>query len=194
VYVADSFALRDAAAWRVYFAETTAFIAAAPESADIIALEVPIRGSSLPTGLLARAIHTALAGITLSSTGDATAMYRDIESWSWEFRVCGCDFFAFVLSPAYPRDHARYIAWRQPLILLQPEHSFTSHGISSQNTDRATLSRRSELAFQSAGRHYLAEITRRLPKALRLIKPLTAGDPPIAWWKTALLISIDDAN
>jgi hypothetical protein len=192
VYLQHTFVLDDRSAWNGYFAGAGAFLRILPETVDIAALELPIPASGAPEGLLARAAHTILAGLVWYASGDVRILYQGIENTAWELRLFNRNFFPLILSSAYPGNHPRYVTWRQPVVLLQPEHSFTRHGVSSRNAERTRLSHRTEAAFRREGRRYFAEITRELPKAFRLIKPLMEESPPVVWWKSEPLIALDN--
>lgn len=191
-YLHPAFTVHDTSIWQGYLVGVLAFIAQLPETADIAAIEVPIIQRSSQTDLLARAVHTVLAGLVQCSGGDLKKMYHGIESSIWEFRLLRRDFFPLAFSPGYKRDHPRYISWRQPVIVLQPESSFTRHGVTSKRRSRHRISIQTERAFQDAGRSYHSRITREFPKAFRVVKPCVASSEPVRWWKVPALIRPDD--
>jgi hypothetical protein len=178
------FPLDDRELWRNYFSSVTSLFGELADSADILAIELPAPADASPHHLLAEITHKLLAGLIHHCSGDIRLLYRGIESSRWEYTLMNRDFFPLVLSPAYPIHHPRHVRWRQPVVLLQPESSFTKHGISSVAEGRERLSATVERAFLRAGRRYHGHITRDLPKAYRVIKPISVTDQPIRWWDT----------
>src|SRR5262245_27828798 len=130
--------------WSRYLEQAVAFVSALPDAIDVAAIEVPILATGRPERLLARAVHTVIGGISCHLAGSPNGLYNGIESDGWELKLLGRDFFPLVVSPGYPLNHPRHILWRQPVLLLQPEDSFTRHGISSDKVDRSHVSRLAE--------------------------------------------------
>lgn len=170
--------------WQGYFTSITSLVRELSDSADILAIELPAPADASPHHLLAEVTHTLLAGLIFHCSGETRLLYHGIESTRWEYTLMNRDFFPLVLSPTYPIHHPRHVRWRQPVILLQPESSFTKHGISSAGEGRQRLSATVERAFLKAGKRYHGHITRDLPKAYRVIKPISVTDQPIRWWET----------
>jgi hypothetical protein len=179
-----AFPLDDGGQWQDYYSSLTSLVRQLADSADILAVELPTPADASPHHLLAQVTHTLLAGLIHHAGGDTRQLYRGIESSEWEYTLMNRDFFPLVLSPAYPMRHPRHVRWRQPVILLQLESSFSRHGISSVAEGRERLSATVERAFLRMGKRYHGHITRNLPKAYRVIKPLRVSDPPIRWWDT----------
>jgi hypothetical protein len=176
------FALHDDGLWQSYCSSITSVVRELADLSDILAVELPVPADASPHHLLAEITHTLLAGLIDDSKGDTRQLYDRIESTGWEYTLMDRDFFPLLLSPVYPIHHPRHLRWRQPVILLQPESSFSRHGISSRDKGRKRLSATVECAFLRAGKRYHGHITRSLPKAYRVIKPFRMADPPIRWW------------
>ena len=145
---------QDEVSWGTYFSGLVSFLQGLPETADVAAAELPVPPIAPPDSLLARTVHTVFRELTIRTCGCPTPLYRGIEHLSWEFQLFGREFFPLVLSPGYPRHHPRYLCWRQPVLLFQPEESFTRHGISSDSAARSLVSELSEAAFLRSGRRY----------------------------------------
>lgn len=180
----SAFALDDRVLWQTYFSTVASLVRGLADSADILAIELPTPADACPRNLLAQFAHTLLAGLFHFCNGHSRQLYAGIESSQWEYTLMNRDFFPLVLSPAYPTHHPRHVRWRQPVMLLQPESSFTRHGISSTSVTRERISASVETAFLKAGRQYHGHVTRCLPKAYRVVKPVSEADPPIRWWDT----------
>ena len=178
------FALHDRVLWRTYLASVTSLVRGLADSTDVLAIELPTPAGACPRKLLAQVTHTLLAGLIQLCKGDARQLYAGIDSARWEYTLMHRDFFPLVLSPVYPPHHPRYVRWRQPVVLLQPESSFTKHGISSASAGRKRISASVERAFLEAGKQYHGHVTRLLPKAYRVVKAVSEADPPICWWDT----------
>lgn len=178
------FALDNRVLWQAYFARVASLVRGLADSADILAIELPTPADTCPRSLLARFTHTMLAGLFHSCNGNLYQLYASIESAKWEYTLMNRDFFPLVLSPVYPTQHPRHVRWRQPVILLQPESSFTKNGISSASLGRERISASVERAFLKAGKQYHGYVTRCLPKAYRVVKPVSEADSPIRWWDT----------
>ena len=191
VHMQSVFPATDSVAWREYIHAASSFLRELPCSVDIAALELPIVLEAASEGMLARVANTVLAGLTLAAHGDVTPLYENIETSGWELRLYNRNFFPLVLSPTYTRDHPRFIPWRQSILVIQPEDSFTRHGVTSANSERLRLSERAEQAFQRNGQRYFPAITRDLPKAFRLIKPDLDGVQPVRWWNSRTLVPLD---
>lgn len=178
------------ASWYDHLQSTATAVTNLAPSVDVLAVEIPVPASALPSGLLAAGVHTVLAGLVYCCQSETTQLYDGIETSRWEYTIATHDFFPFVLSPVYSLDHPRHLAWRQPVLLLQPEVSFTRHGISSSSPGRASVSTLIESSFHEAGKRYYAAITRDFPKAFRVVKPLRETDAPVRWWETTLLTDL----
>jgi hypothetical protein len=180
-------AVDDGVLWRTSFSSIASLVRELADSADLLAIELPSLSDTCPRNLLAQVTHTLLSGLFRFCNGDSRQLYAGIESGQWEYTLMNRDFFPLVLSPVYPAHHPRHVGWRQPVILLQPESSFTRHGISSASAERERISTSVEGAFLRAGRQYHGQVTRGLPKAYRVVKPASEADPPIRWWDTPTL-------
>jgi hypothetical protein len=190
VLLYPSFDLFDQSAWLKYALGVGSFLIDLPPTVDIAAIELPAPPLAPPDDRLSRLVHTVLAALAAMS-GNALTLYDRIERADWELSLFGREFFALLLSGGYPRDHPRHLAWRQPVILLQPEESFTRHRISSASVERSYLSIRTERAFRRRGRRYLPVITRAMPKSYRLIKPVDETSAPVTWWTASPLVPIE---
>lgn len=179
-----AFASDDQRSWDRFLLSVAALITEFADSADVLAVELPVRANASPRHLLAQVTHSFLSGLVHYCNEDPAQLYTGIESAKWECTLMNRDFFPLVLSPVYPIDHPRHVRWRQPVILLQPEASFTRHGISSLAQGRKRISAATEQAFLKAGKPYYGHITRDLPKSFRVIKPVSETDLPIRWWET----------
>jgi hypothetical protein len=176
--------------WKDYLLTASDVLTNLPDYVDLLAVEIPVSPAALPDGILAEGTHTVLAGMMYYCNGNTISLYKDIETSAWEYTLGRKEFFPLVLSPVYPSNHPRHVAWRQPVALLQPESSFTRHGISSSAPSRPTISALVESAFLRAGKQYFGFVTRNLPKALRVIKPLLETSSPVQWWRTRLLVEL----
>lgn len=150
---------------------------------DFLALPLPLPAHGPGNHDLVAMVHAIL----LRLAGPAM-LYAAVESSSWRLRTATGDYFPFVMSAGYSSRHPRYIDWPQPLLLLQPELSFSRHGICSTSVRRSELSAATERAFRRRGRDYLGDVTRLWPKSLRVIKPCHVDEPPIRWWRTPPII------
>lgn len=145
---------------------------------DFLACVLPVPLDGCGIGDLAAAVHALL--LHLSSPAD---LYAGIEAPAWTLRTRSGEYFPLLMSAFYPEAHPRYLEWPTPVLLLQPEESFGRRGISSSWGKREELSLTVERRFRQLGREYFGEITRRLPKSLRVIKPLRSSDEPVRWWR-----------
>lgn len=182
-----SFDLFDESAWLKYASGVGRFVLDLPPTVDIAAVELPAPALGPCDDLLSRLVHTLLAALAAMSDHQVS-LYDHIEQADWELRLFGREFFALLLSGGYPSGHPRHLTWRQPVILLQPEDSFTRHRISSATVERSHLSIRTERAFRNRGKNYLPLITRVMPKSYRLIKPLDERSAPVTWWTASPLV------
>ncbi len=147
-------------------------------SVDFIAGALPVRAERMSVEALAAAVHGVLLHLTAPP-----ALYEGIESPSWTLRTSSGDYFPILMSVSYEYAHPRYLDWPFPVLLLQPELSFARRGISSSWAKRNELSLAVERRFRGLGREYFGDITRSLPKSLRVVKPISPGDSPVRWWQ-----------
>jgi len=110
-------------------------------------------------------------------------MNQNFEDPNWRFSYGGTSFFVTTFAPCYPKSNSRY-AWGTgcTFILLQPEHSFDSanipkgHGAAIRDVIR--------MAFKRNDRaYYDPKIIDAASEAIKYVKPLKLGSPPVEWWK-----------
>ena len=124
--------------------------------------------------------------LLLSLTDDPRSVGDDSVMLGEEWRLWVEDVRCFVLTfaPFYSRRHPRWSPTEAAYVVFQFESAFRRSGVSSLS--EASLGRLSKTvteAFERQGRWYLPEITHESPEALRVVKPLHPGDPPVVWWR-----------
>jgi hypothetical protein len=178
--------------WDGYVTRVALAVRRLSPPAQALVCVLPVPGDASPTGLLAQATHTLLGGLYALSYGKRALLYRDINQMTWRFSAFERDYFPLVLSPAYTPRHPRYVAWPHPLLMLQPEESFTACNVTSREPRRARISAAVEQNFVQAGRQYHGTVTRIMPKAYRIVKALTPASAPVRWWETPPLANVDN--
>jgi hypothetical protein len=190
VEVLSSASRNGGADWHTYVGAVAELLERTGAAADVVACPLPVSQEALPDGLLTQAVHTVLAGAVVHSGEPLLTLYSEIETPRWEYRLFGVDYFPLVMAPVYPCSHPRFIQFPRPVLLFQPEASFARRGISSSSQNRARLSSRCERSFERSARDYFGDITRKSPKAHRVIKPLLVQSPPIRWWRSDLSAAV----
>jgi hypothetical protein len=175
--------------WHTYVLAVADLLERTGAATDVVACPLPVPHRALPDELLAQIVHTVLAGAVLRSGEPLHTLYCEIETFRWEFRLFGVDYFPLVMAPVYPSSHPRFIQYPQPVLLLQPEASFARRRVSSSSQTRTRLSSQCERSFERSARDYFGDITRKFPKAHRVIKPLLVQSPPIRWWHSNLSVA-----
>jgi len=164
--------------WTEFLRQLDDALECSAPSLDFIAGALPVQAERMSVEALAAAVHGVLLHLTTPP-----ALYGGIESPSWTLRTSSGDYFPILMSSSYEKAHPRYLDWPAPVLLLQPESSFARRGISSSWAKREELSLAVERRFRDLGREYFGDITRALPKSLRVVKPLSPDDPPVRWWQ-----------
>lgn len=104
-----------------------------------------------------------------------------IDTPGWQYSFAGLRLFISAFSPVYAENHVRYA--RHNIILLQPEDSFTSHGIGRNLPGSASIKSSIRQRFLDAGFDYpSAEIDGRVEAAIYLL-PEKSGQEPVRWWE-----------
>jgi hypothetical protein len=164
--------------WTEFLQQLNDALDRSASSLDFIAAALPLRAERMSIKALAAAVHAVFLHLTTPLT-----LYAEIETTSWTLRTSSGDYFPILMSASYEHAHPRYLDWPAPVLLLQPELSFARRGISSSWAKREELSLAVERRFRDLGREYFGDITRSLPKSLRVIKPLSPDDSPVRWWQ-----------
>ncbi|NER97248.1 MAG: hypothetical protein F6J86_25955 [Symploca sp. SIO1B1] len=108
----------------------------------------------------------------------------------WRLWVGGVKCFVLTFAPFYQPHHPRYSPTDSAYVVFQFESAFERNGVSTMSPETLGQLSQSVMAnFENAGRWYFSEITHQSPEALRIIKPLFPGDPPVAWWSESSLQS-----
>jgi len=154
------------------------------DDGDLLALEFH-EANRLHTPLEAAALVNALLrGLRSRDAKCAEPLTQGIEADDWDFKYAGERFFVSLFAPLYPEWHSRSSMHGSiGFVLFQPERSFRHFGVSSRHPRRQQLSRGVHRRFQRQGQDYDVDANARMPKALRFVKPLGRGEPPIAWWR-----------
>jgi hypothetical protein len=93
--------------------------------------------------------------------------------------------FIFTLCPFYGDSHPRRSATSSAFIVIQFLNSFRKINMHRMSlAEKRQLSEKVKAVFTNAGVSYFAYITQGSSEALKLVKPLKQGDPPIQWWRT----------
>jgi YqcI/YcgG family len=131
-------------------------------------------------------VRSLLLGLRERDPSCERPLTADIDDPGWDFEFSGERFFVSLFAPFYPPGHSRWSGERDiAFLLLQPERGFRRFGISSQHPSRDLLSERVHQRFKRHGQDYDLELNTSKPKALRYVKPLAIGDPPVRWWEPA---------
>jgi hypothetical protein len=156
----------------------------AGDGGDLMALELH-EADRLRTPLEAAAlINALLRGLRCRDGECGEALTEGIETDGWDFEYAGERFFVSLFAPLYPEWHSRSSRHGSiGFVLFQPERSFRRFGVSSRHPRRRQLSWRVHRRFQRHGQDYDVDANSRTPKALRFVKPIDPGEPPIAWWR-----------
>jgi hypothetical protein len=151
---------------------------------DMVALEIdqPSIVSSLgPFTVAVRAFIGGLHAEGCYENGELGSEEND-----WHIVVDGVRLFAFTFAPFYETWHPRHSPTRSGYIVVQFINSFRKIGMHRMTlAAKRRLSDRVRASFEAAGVPYFAYITQDSPEALKMVKPLHDGDPPIRWWSKA---------
>jgi hypothetical protein len=133
---------------------------------------------------LATTTRQILAGLA-ATDGPMRCDLRRAGRPDWYFRFAGERFFLITMAPCYGPAHARY-SFDEPytFLLLQPDRAFdraVSPG--SAGLISAAVRERIRERYRQNGRPYDLAITLAHGEALRFVKPLELGDPPVRWWE-----------
>ena len=129
-------------------------------------------------------VHALLCGLRARDPSCSSPLTHGIDSPDWDFLHGGEKLFVSLFAPFYPSVHSRCSGHDSiGFVLFQPERSFRRYGVSSQRPRREQLSRAVHRRFLREGKDYDVRLNARTSKALRFVKPLRKGDPPVAWWQ-----------
>lgn len=150
---------------------------------QLLALE--IHGARRCDSVLAAAalIRALLTGLRARDATRSAKLETGIDDPDWDFEFASEAFFVSFFGPFYPASHSRFSGFEDvAFVLFQPERAFRQFGISSQRPGRATVSQKIHQRFHHHGQDYDLALNLHAAKALRYVKPVAAGDPPVPWW------------
>ena len=113
--------------------------------------------------------------------GKSKCMEEDKFRRDWQFEFARVRLFLNVFAACYPQKHSKYCSDLENIyIFFQPEFSFDFCGISSA---RVREKQRIRKAFADAEMPYSGDMIDGRVEALLYMFPLSAGDPPVVWWR-----------
>lgn len=143
----------------------------------------PEHGRGLPA--LATAVNTYLRMMAAHDPGGTDCFAEPIDVPGWRFRFGGQQMFVSATASFYPPSHSRCAhAPDRAFLFLQPMHAFDLTGSVHSARNRA-IKQRIRGLFDNAGTPYDRSLVEQPLEAVRYVKPLALGDPPVRWWQSA---------
>jgi hypothetical protein len=134
-----------------------------------------ISGLEAFTGAVSLFMHGLLGPEALPDRFDDPA--------EWTAYVEGKRLFVFALCPFYGDSHLRRSSPGEAFIVIQFIRSFRKINMHRMSLDdKKMLSDKVKAVFLNAGIDYFAPITQGRAESFKLVKPLSPGDAPVAWW------------
>lgn len=158
----------------------------ADEDRDLDMLVVELDHPSLTDGLdsVTQAAALFMRGLLGPDALPGQPGDSDADVDHWVAFVAGKRLFVFTLCPFYGESHPRRSATTASYIVIQFLNSFRKINMHRMSlAEKRQLSDKVKSVFTKAGVDYFAYITQASPEALKLVKPLRQGDPPIKWWQ-----------
>ncbi|WP_224279796.1 YqcI/YcgG family protein [Nocardioides lacusdianchii] len=116
---------------------------------------------------------------TLDPDGNG-APSRVFATPGWQFTYAGQRLFVTVFSDVYSPDHVRHSP-RGTYFMLQPEESFSHHGIGGSHKDSDKIKTKVRENFASRGMSYPHDLIASRIEAHLYLLPET-GEEPVVWW------------
>lgn len=157
------------------------------EEIDMVAVEINHPELVADLGSFTEAVRHFIAGL---HGGESYARGElSTDEAGWLLVVDGVRLFGLTFAPFYEKNHPRHSPTGSAFIVIQFLFSFRKIRMSGlSRAGKRRLSDRVRVAFETAGVPYFAYITQDLPEALKMIKPLQMGDPPIRWWRGSSIV------
>lgn len=153
--------------------------AAQAEGLDGFAIAPRWQVSSLES--LAVKFHQLLLTISKADPLQRNCFDGDVDVPGWQFEFGGVRLFVSMFAPLFPKNHVRHSA--STLIIMQPESSFSSHGVGSGFKGSDAIKTAIRERFIAAGYDYpLEEIAGRVEARIYML----ARDEQareILWWQ-----------
>lgn len=131
--------------------------------------------------------HTLNRVLRLLAENDPTGQNcfgGDVLAEDWQFSFNGTRFFVTTFAPFYQQGHSRYSGTKKSVfIYFQPEYSFDNHGIFAGNPNRDHVKDSIRNLFRVARIPYDVDLIEQPIEAVKYVKPLRLGDPPVQWWR-----------
>ncbi len=109
---------------------------------------------------------------------------RSVRRVGWQFSFHGLPMFVSVFSPMYDSNHPRH-SDDHTFVMLQPEDSFTRHGIGREHKHSRQVKEGIRRQFAASDQPYSAELVERRIEADLYLPERFDGDSEVRWWKSS---------
>lgn len=134
--------------------------------------------------IFSRTLFQSLKYLSRIDPTENNCMENEIMQPDWQFSFNGQRMFIITFASFYTEKHSRFsYNTDTAFIFLQPESSFDFNIIPPASDPRVLkLKEKIRKDFRQNNRSYDETIADMEFEALKYIKPLNIGDPPIYWW------------
>jgi hypothetical protein len=169
-------------AWSPAFAQFTKD--ARKRKMDGIVMELRTQSGELNLRTFCSTFNAILRTLAAADPTGMSCFRTGVLAPHWQFSFNRMRFFITTFAPFYHDRHARFSHSKtSAFIYFQPEFSFDQHGIHARNPQRALVKKSIRRDFIAAGSELDVALIEQPHEALKYIKPLRAGGPPVRWWE-----------